>query len=190
MDNLAVDYDKYEIEYGTNSPIPTIQFLKNPDSISELNEEQILSYFHDPAQETEIKEITTTETTRLEEFRAPLIHISKKESPHSYSVALQRWQGYVIKVLDRALLVRLIDLTRKGPDEETIIPLEEFSPDDYDLVKIGAIFYWSIGYSTKSSGQRTRFSEVRFQRLPFWKREEIDAGKQEAMRLKKTIRWE
>jgi len=185
-----MDKDKYKIEYGTNSAIPTIQFLKDPDSISELNEEQILSYFHQAGQETESKERVAMETTGSGEFKAPIIYISKKDSPHSYSVALQKWQGYVIKLLDNALLVRLIDLTRKGPDEETIIPLEEISLDDYDLIKIGVIFYWSIGYLTKSNGQRTRFSEIRFQRLPSWKRDEINAAKREAMKLKKIIRWE
>jgi hypothetical protein len=102
-------------------------------------------------------------------------------------VSLQKWQGYVLGVTDIFLYVRLVDLNRVGIDEETEIPIEEISEDDKELIKPGAIFYWNIGYLDSYGGQRSRVSVIRFQRLPSWSREEIDAAKREAGRLQKII---
>lgn len=107
--------------------------------------------------------------------------------PRDNFVSLQKWEGVVIELLQDSFLARLYDLTQKGPDEEAEFPLEEVSEEDKSLIMPGAIFYWNIGYHDSHYGQRQRSSIIRFRRLPSWRKEEIEASKREADRIKNSI---
>ena len=50
-------------------------------------------------------------------------------------------------------VARLADLTGKGPEEEAEIAFQEISPDDRSLIVPGALFTWTIGRVTETSGQ-------------------------------------
>jgi hypothetical protein len=113
----------------------------------------------------------------------------KTKPRQSVFTSLQKWEGVVLEVWEDAFLARLVDLTRPGPDEEAEFPLDEISEEDRPLVRPGAIFYWNIGYHDSSSGQRTRASIIRFRRLPAWRREEIEAARLEAERIRESIGW-
>jgi hypothetical protein len=51
------------------------------------------------------------------------------------------------------------------------------SSDDRPLICPGCVFYWIIGYETRSSGQITNSSEIRVRRAPLWTQRQIDAAK-------------
>jgi len=67
----------------------------------------------------------------------------------------------------------LVCLKGEGPDQYAEFFFEDVSDDDRALISIGAVFYWTIGYLEKPSGQRLRASLIRFRRLPVWTRREL-----------------
>lgn len=177
-----------EDESGLDSPIELVT-----DFNALLDTRGVRSCFRNPGEASQIYKIDETfdnlseQTINIGDFDSPIIKFPSISHRRSHMVSLQKWQGYVLRVTDSFLYVRLVDLNRVGIDEETEIPIEEISEDDKELIKPGAIFYWNIGYLDSYGGQRSRVSVIRFQRLPSWSREEIDAAKREAGRLQKII---
>lgn len=92
---------------------------------------------------------------------------------------LQKWEGYVTNIKKDSFIATLIDLKNQVPDEEVEIGFEEIAKEDMELVKLGAVFYWNIGYHERHSG-RERSSIIRFRRLPVWSQDEIDSDKLKA----------
>jgi len=184
--NLAQSED----ENGLDSPIILVT---DPSAL--LDTRGIRSCFKNLEEESQIDKIDENfdklaeQTVNIGEFSPPIIKFPSISHRRNHMVSLQKWQGYVLKVTDNSLLVRLVDLSKNGGDEEAEIPIEEISDDDKDLIRPGAIFYWSIGYLDSYSGQRSRVSVIRFQRLPSWSKEEIDAAKREAEHLQEAITW-
>ena len=80
-------------------------------------------------------------------------------------------------------------MTNKWNEEAVELPLDEISHGDKELVKVGAAFYWSIGYADSKTGQRRRESITRFRRLPETVKREIEAAKKEAKRVRNAIGW-
>lgn len=179
-----------EDENGLDSPIILVT---DPSAL--LDTRGIRSCFKNLEEESQIDKIDENfdrlaeQTVNIGEFSSPIIKFPSISHRRNHMVSLQKWQGYVLKVTDNFLLVRLVDLSKNGGDEEAEIPIEEISDDDKDLIRPGAIFYWSIGYLDSYSGQRSRVSVIRFQRLPSWSKEEIDAAKREAEHLQEAITW-
>lgn len=181
---LAFSQNEQEPMIDSSSRAPQ-KFVTNPEDVLALKGEQIIFCFQSPKDDSRVERVEKLgeQTTSLGEFTAPTFQFPKVRYRHNRMVSLQKWQGYVLEVLRDSLLVRLIDLSQKGPDEEAEIPFEEISPDDQKLIRPGAIFYWNIGYLDFYTGQRVRASIIRFQRLPAWSKEEIDEAKREAERL-------
>jgi hypothetical protein len=88
--------------------------------------------------------------------------------------ALQQWEGVVDEVSGDAFTAILSDRTAETPDERAEFSLDELSRSDFSLVRPGAIFAWTIGYRDMLTGQRIRFSTIRFRRLPAWTQRELD----------------
>ncbi|MBF0320870.1 MAG: hypothetical protein HQL01_13810 [Nitrospirae bacterium] len=99
------------------------------------------------------------------------------------TVSLQKWEGYVLEIFEDTFIARLIDLTNESPDEEAEFYIDDLSGEDKELLQLGAVFYWNIGYHIASGGQRTRGSTIRFRRLPAWRKEDIKSATQKAERL-------
>ena len=64
------------------------------------------------------------------------------------------------------------------PDEQITLSVEEVSRNDLQLLKEGAVFYWSIGYADYPGRPRTRESRIRFRRLPKWTRRELKKARE------------
>ena len=93
-------------------------------------------------------------------------------------IILARWSGRVTELFnDRFFAALSDDVDPSNADEEAEIPIEEVSEIDRGLIKAGALFYWSIGYRIRPSGQRSRESMIRFRRLPSWSSEEIERAR-------------
>ena len=95
----------------------------------------------------------------------------------------QKWEGYVIEVAQDTFRARLVPIIGEGSDLEAEIYLEDVELPDRTLVEPGAVFYWSIGYIVKPSGNRCRASLIRFRRLPPWAKEKLEAARAEAEKL-------
>lgn len=99
--------------------------------------------------------------------------------------SLQKWKGYVTSFNEEIIFAQLTNLTNTSSAEFAEIPVEEISNEDKDLLSIGAVFYWNIGYYDNETGQRTRVSVIRFQRLPKWTKKELHEAEIEAEEIEK-----
>ncbi len=97
---------------------------------------------------------------------------------------LEEWTGTVTNV-DKSsgtFSARLISSTQTR-DEIGDFLIGEVSDDDHELIAEGAIFYWSVGYETARSRQRSTVSTIRFRRLHFWKRPQMEQALERAKDL-------
>ncbi|HEX8947795.1 MAG TPA: hypothetical protein VF790_02465, partial [Dissulfurispiraceae bacterium] len=99
------------------------------------------------------------------------------------AIALQKWEGVVTEIGKDVFNARLFDLTANNPEEIAEFSIDDVSEDDRELLKPGAIFYWSIGYLTTRTGQRMRMSFIKFRRLPAWTERDIKSAKKRAAEL-------
>lgn len=82
--------------------------------------------------------------------------------------AIQEWEGYVVEIEHNNIVAYLVDLTagKSFESEEAIIPFTEISDHDLNIVKIGSIFRWVIGYEQTIEGTKKRVSNIVFRDLP------------------------
>ena len=83
-------------------------------------------------------------------------------------VAMQEWEGYVIEIRQREFVARLLDITAgaKREEEEATISFEEISSADREMMRLGSIFRWVIGYEHTVGGVKRRVSQIVFRQLP------------------------
>lgn len=78
-------------------------------------------------------------------------------------VATGRWEGAVVERLSTHFLADVIDLD-SGETAAAEFDLAELTAADVALCEPGGLFYWTIGYEIKDSGQRSRTSVITFRR--------------------------
>jgi hypothetical protein len=105
---------------------------------------------------------------------------------------LQEWEGYVLDIRADTFTARLADVTAGSKLEEEIaeFPLADLSDDDRQLLAIGAIFRWVIGYQRSPAGTKRRVSQVTFRRLPAWTKSELKQANKRAQELVTGIIWD
>lgn len=118
-----------------------------------------------------------------------IVYLREKISRRNEFVLMQKWEGVVLEIKKDSFIARLVDLMRKGVEEEAELLIDEVSSEDRKLIKPGVIFYWNIGYLDSLSGQRTRSSIIRFRRLPAWNKKEIEKAESEATLIRESIGW-
>ncbi|MEA3359623.1 MAG: hypothetical protein U9R17_09510 [Thermodesulfobacteriota bacterium] len=111
---------------------------------------------------------------------SPIVWYPFKYQRTTQFTSLIKWRGVVLEIHKDCFLCRLVDQDGNSPDEEAEILLSEISDEDFQLIDIGAVFYWSIGYQINPSGSRTRSSIIRFRRLPVWRSEELSEAQKKA----------
>lgn len=109
--------------------------------------------------------------------------------PQDRFVALQKWEGQVIEANANLFTAKLTDLTKPNPDELAEFDLDEVSASDRHLVVPGGVFYWSVGYRDRISGQRSRESVMRFRRLPRWSPNDRAEADRRAAHWSETLGW-
>lgn len=103
-------------------------------------------------------------------------HYNLFKDTQNYSRKTQRWQGFILdlKNENKTFVAKLEDLSNPGGTNEILeFEVNEVSPDEIELVKVGAIFYWSIG-SVMTNGTLKKQSILRFKRVASWTAEEFD----------------
>jgi hypothetical protein len=103
----------------------------------------------------------------------------------------QKWEGYVERLTSTGFHALLVDITRGDDEEErTEFDFDEVSDFDRPLIQAGAVFYWSLGYRVRASGQREGLSVIRFRRMPMWTPEELDEADRAAEATRAVFGWD
>ena len=102
---------------------------------------------------------------------------------------LQDWEGIVETIEDGTFTALLRDLTRyeTRPHEMADFSIEDISKDDRELLEPGAIFFFTVGRSTKPNGQQERFARIEFRRLPVWTDADFKRTEMRAQRLARYL---
>ncbi len=118
--------------------------------------------------------------------------ISNADEIENFSYGIyesQNWIGHVEEVNSDSFSARLIDLTNGGTNEFANFDKKDISEDDQQLLKVGAAFYYSLGYSS-DKGQVSKKAILRFQRLIEKSQYNIDNSLDRLIELKESINWE
>ena len=110
-----------------------------------------------------------------------------RKVPYTFRL-LQQWEGTVTEIAGGEFTAELRDLTDPNNyREEATFELDEVSPGDQRLLVLGAVFRWSIGYRTSAAGQRERVSQLRFVRIPGWRRSAVEEIRRRATQLQERF---
>lgn len=106
--------------------------------------------------------------------------------PNQRFKLLQKFEGTILRVIGDECLAHVRDNEDPDTVEEITFPLAEILYDQHLAVE-GAVFNWYIGYED-IAGQRYRKSAIVFQRLPVWRKEDLDRAKAEAASILDKLR--
>lgn len=128
-----------------------------PQGLEEASAKTVDTTFHFPTQSA------STGARRGSWIRQPIVLPAPREINRRFK-PLARWEGAVTEVFGTYFLAEVVDLDN---DERAMVEfdLDEISESDKPLCQPGRLFYWSVGYDIKESGQLSRASVVRFRRL-------------------------
>jgi hypothetical protein len=105
---------------------------------------------------------TSTDVIAGVRLHTPVLRPPTPVATRSF-IATGRWEGAVSERMDTYFVAEVVDLDNN--ERATVeFDLAELSPVDIELCEPGALFYWSIGYEIKDSGQRSRSSVIIFRR--------------------------
>lgn len=105
---------------------------------------------------------------------------------------LAEWHGQVTEVLASSFVAELKGRHGEGvagKEEVAVIPRDEVSPDDAELLEPGAFFSLCIAYEQSSRGRR-KFTTVVFRRLPAYRREELEEARERGRQIARGLRLE
>lgn len=123
-------------------------------------------------------------------FDIPENIISKpKPRYRNYTYNSQKWIGHVFELSETSFMAKLEDKYDPTTYEIAEFEVAEVSEDDISLLKLGAIFYWFVGY-VNQDGQVFKQSLVRFKRIVDFTESEIDFIADEANELNNTLIWD
>jgi len=130
-----------------------------------------------------------TELNVYAPFAFPEIKNPKSPPEVPQDRILQDWEGIVETVGDENFTARLRDLTNEEnyPSEIAELPIEDISDDDQELLKVGAVFYLTVGRSIRPNGRQQRFGRIVFRRLPGWTSSTLHRAEKRAKRLSRFL---
>lgn len=100
---------------------------------------------------------------------------------------LQVWRGVVIEEgVDSFIGITEDQTNPLYPREQVEIPFEELSDSDRKLVRVGALFEWTISLITEG-GEKKRTSSVRLRRLPPITQDDLARAAARAQQLKQKL---
>lgn len=109
---------------------------------------------------------TTNQAVRPIEVTPYRRDVDPPGPPDVRTKLLQHWECIVLRVNNGCIECEMHDLTREGsPVEFAELELALFNHFDRELLQPGAVFYWSVGYKTKRTGQVEGFYQLRVRRV-------------------------
>jgi hypothetical protein len=133
--------------------------------------------------------IFNSDPSFVPEFSTPIFFDKKPIYQKRYFLKTQRWIGHVIEVTGKIFKAKLEDLNQPGTYEIGEFETNDISTEDYELFKIGSVFYWSVGLANYN-GQIVKQSLLRFQRVNNWTETDYDNCSDRASDLMKNLNWE
>jgi len=104
-------------------------------------------------------------------------------------VGSENWIGHVTAISDTFFSAKIEVLDSQGGTfEETDFDLNDIEEEDMKLLRIGSIFYWSVGYEYRG-GTKSKQSVLRFKRLPTLNMTEVDAALDLSTDLYEHLNW-
>ena len=101
----------------------------------------------------------------------------EKKWDKGHFITLRKWEGVVEAVLESSFVARIKDVANEVPDERVEIDFDELTNvDEKRLIKIGAIFSWTMGYRVSPGGTRKRQAVLIFRIMPRWTEDDIQRG--------------
>jgi len=159
MNTAPKIYDSKNTESGTDFQIPdsfNLEYLSDSDTSVRTKAKNTDFEYGEPIQTPQL----------APQFLKPLVGRFK---------LLQLWEGRITEITENTFSARISDKTNpKLPDEIVTLDIEEISPSDLSLVKLGSVFYWSIRYADFPGRGRSKESKIRFRRLPNWTKKEVE----------------
>jgi len=175
--SAAIDFPLPEGESSTIEPVIKEYRLSSEYPLSDRPTESPCS---------QIKMTDSDDLSNMSEQKDQVVYLKPVTFIKSRFIELQKWEGIVLEVSTNSFIGRLIDLTQDHIDSEAEFSFEEVHDEDKPLITPGAIFYWTIGYK-EDGGQRIRASMIRFRRLPAWQKDEIEAAKRDAQKIRDLL---
>lgn len=165
VDSPANDVEETENVPRVSNTISTIGTISDdfgvaePDAILDLDVSQSVNV-EDSA--TLIDTNKTAPKRTIEQIIDNLIYTPPNiPSPATMFDVKNRWECYVTGVDDETFKAIAKDMDNPtAPKEEIVVDLDEVQAD-IDLVTVGAIFRWHIGYIDDENGQRTHASRYK-----------------------------
>jgi hypothetical protein len=108
-----------------------------------------------------------------------------------YFKSIQSWKGSVLEVNrdEETFFAELEDMTNGGTKETAQFSYDDVPEDDLEIIKVGAVFYWNVGYRMKK-GTVKKESSIRFQRIVLWTEEDFDQAVDRASTLLSGLKFE
>ena len=107
----------------------------------------------------------------------------------NYFTKSQNWVGQITELSDTEFTAKLIDKNDQTTFEVAQFDMDEISKGDMELIKLGAIFYWSVGFANQN-GQISKQSLIRFKRSVALSISEFDYITDQASELSEKIHWD
>ncbi len=112
-----------------------------------------------------------------------------KQNANIFAANSQDWIGYVTDIQKDVFSARLFDIYDNTTYETAEFEISDVSKDDIELLKIGAIFYWSVGPAI-IMGQVKKQSFIKFKRIQNVSADRFDEITDSADKLFNEIKWE
>lgn len=107
----------------------------------------------------------------------------------NYSRKVNRWVGVITEIKRDFFIAKLDDLDFPGTYEIGEFDVSDISPEDLDLIQLGAVFYWSLGH-VMNRGQLKKESMIRFKRSAPLSVNELDEIEDWAENKYRNLVWD
>ncbi len=105
-----------------------------------------------------------------------------------YTIDTISWIGFVERIYEDKFVGRLHEVGKMGLDEEAEFSRMDMTDDDEPLLRVGAVFYYSIGYVYRN-GQRIKEAVLRFRRRINFTEDDVDEVEQNVADWIEGINW-
>ncbi|HOY13219.1 MAG TPA: hypothetical protein PLY70_08765 [Saprospiraceae bacterium] len=107
----------------------------------------------------------------------------------NYYKKTQHWIGVVTKIDSEKFYVNLYDKSNDDTYEIAEFDFDEVSKSDMNLVKLGSIFYYSLGFAS-NNGQIKKESFLRFKRSYPFSDNDFETIENRAEKFDQSINWD
>ena len=169
------------------------------DGATSVNHDFVLQEFKNPMEKRAylLNQSATYDSSSREVESVPenkdiktfLFAPQKRKNNIDYICQSTRWIGYVLEIKENSFTAKLVDIDDNTTYEIADFDKTDVSTFDKDLLTVGAVFYWSVGYANRY-GQISKQSLVRFRRSIDLGIAEFDPIIDKAEELNHEIVWE